>query len=68
MFLALLLRFGALAIIVASFVIYTLWFPMTLDLSAWYADSGLCALGAVVALAGFGFLTSRGRQQPARDA
>jgi hypothetical protein len=63
--LGLLLRFGALAIIVASFVIYTLWFPMTLDLSAWYADGGLCALGAVAALAVFGFVTSRGRP-PAR--
>jgi len=63
--LGLLLRFGALAIIVASFVIYTLWFPITLDPSAWYADSGLFALGTVAALAVFGFVTSRGRQ-PAR--
>jgi serine/threonine-protein kinase len=62
LFLGLLLRFGALAIITASFVIYTLWFPMTLDLSAWYTSGGLCALGAVAALAVFGFVTSRGRR------
>ena len=58
----LLIRFGALTIITASFVINTLWFPMTTDLSAWYAGSGLLALGTVVVLAGYGFHSSRGGQ------
>jgi eukaryotic-like serine/threonine-protein kinase len=60
--LGLLIRFGALAIIAASFVINTLWFPMTLDLSASYAGSGLLALGTVVLLAGYGLYTSVGGQ------
>ena len=60
--LGLLIRFGALTIITASFVINTLWFPITTDLSAWYASSGLLALGAVVVLAGYGFHSSRGDQ------
>ena len=50
--LGLLTRFGALAIITASFVINTLWFPMTTNLTAGYAGDGLLALGSVVALAG----------------
>ena len=49
----LMIRFGALAVIAANFVYNTLWFPMTTDLSAWYAGSGILALGAVVALAGY---------------
>jgi hypothetical protein len=52
--LGLIVRFGALAVIVASFVLNTLWFPMTLDLSASYAGSGFLALALVAGLAGYG--------------
>jgi hypothetical protein len=60
--LGLLIRFGAFTIITASFVINTLWFPMTTDPSAWYAGSGLLALGTVAALAGYGLYCSLGGQ------
>jgi hypothetical protein len=56
--LGLLVRFGALAVIVAAFVMNTLWFPITLDPSSSHAGSGLLALGSVVALAVFGLSTA----------
>ena len=49
---------GAVPVIVAAFVMNTLWFPITLDPSASHAGSGLLALGAVVALAVFGLSTA----------
>jgi len=61
----LLIRFGAL-VITAPFVINTLWFPMTTDLSSWYAGSGLLALGTVIAVAGYGFYFSLAGQCLAR--
>jgi serine/threonine-protein kinase len=56
--LGLLVRFGALAVIVAAFVSNTLWFPVSLDPSAGYAAGGLLALGSVVALAAYGLHTA----------
>jgi serine/threonine-protein kinase len=56
--LALLLRWGILAFVVSQYVQDLLWFPMTTDLSAFYARDGLAALGIAVALAGYGCWTS----------
>jgi serine/threonine-protein kinase len=55
-----LVRFGVLAVVVMILVSYTLDFPITTDVSAWYFRDGLWALGFVVALAGYGFWTSLG--------
>jgi Protein kinase domain len=60
--LGLLIRFGVLTIITASFVINTLWFPITTDLSAWYARDGLWAIGIVLALAVYGCWVSLDRR------
>jgi hypothetical protein len=56
------IRFGVLAIITMDFVRTVLEFPITADLSAWYARDGLLALGFLVALAGYGFWTSLDRR------
>jgi hypothetical protein len=65
-YLGILIRFGALAVICSAFVNFTLWYPMTTDLTAWYASSGVFALGIVLGLAGYGFWTSRSRNLPFR--
>jgi hypothetical protein len=57
-----LVRLGVLALITMSFVNLILQFPLSLDLSAWYARDGLLALGFVLALAGYGFWTSLDRR------
>jgi serine/threonine-protein kinase len=56
--LCLLIRVGILALIVAEFVWFCVWFPLTTDLRAWYAQSSLLVLGVVVLLAGYGFYSS----------
>jgi hypothetical protein len=57
----LLTRFGLLAVIAYNVVnLLLVQFPMTSDLSAWYAGTGLFAMGLVVALAVYGFLTATG--------
>jgi hypothetical protein len=58
--LGLIVRFGALAVIVASFVMNTLWFPISLDPNSSYAGSGLLALGSVVGIAGYGLWAATG--------
>jgi serine/threonine-protein kinase len=52
-------RYGLLATIAAVFVVY-LWvfYPMTTDLTAWYATNFLIDAGICLALAVFGFYTS----------
>ncbi|MBA4189857.1 MAG: hypothetical protein C0467_17885 [Planctomycetaceae bacterium] len=54
----LLVRFGALAVIVAAFVMNTLWFPMTLDLNAGLSHSGVLLLLIILGIAGYGFHTA----------
>src|SRR5262249_22857086 len=56
--LVLLIRVGVLAVITAIFVWYCLYFPLTVDLTSWYSQGSLLALGAVVLLAGYAFYTS----------
>ncbi len=56
----LLVRVGILAAIMAVFTWYCVCFPLTPDLTSWYAQNSLLAVGAVVLLAGYGFHTSLG--------
>ncbi len=63
--LGLLVRFGALTVIIAAFVMNTLWFPMTLDSSLNYAGSGLMIMAIVVGLALFGYHNAT--QTPSTD-
>jgi hypothetical protein len=52
-------RFGVLALIVAISVSTTLQdFPLTADLSTWYAGSSLFAIASVLALTGFALYTA----------
>jgi hypothetical protein len=55
LFIILLIRVGVLATIAAMFVWYCLYFPITTDLTSWYAQNSLMALGAVVLIGGYGF-------------
>jgi hypothetical protein len=63
LFIATLVRFGLLAMIVALFF-YTLWltYPLTTDFSAWYAGGSIFAIVLAVALVFYGFYTSLGGQ------
>jgi hypothetical protein len=56
-------RFGVLALIVAILVWNTLnYFPLTVDLSTWYAGSSLFAIVSVLALSGYAlFIALAGR-------
>jgi len=58
LFIILLIRVGVLATIAAMFVWYCLYFPITTDLTSWYAQNSLMALGAVVLIGGYGFYIS----------
>jgi hypothetical protein len=60
-FVLVLLRVGLLAA-VAAFYVWGLFvlFPLTSDLEAWYAGSGVVALLVLAALALFGFTTALG--------
>jgi hypothetical protein len=54
-----LIRFGVLALIVGFFVDYTLLsFPLTADLSTWYAGSSLFAIASVRALTAYALYTA----------
>jgi hypothetical protein len=63
-----LLRFGLLAAIASTFVEGLLThYPITTDLSAWYAGGGLFGMLAVLALAAYGFHTSLAGQPLVAD-
>ena len=54
-----LIRFGVLPMMAAFFVSRILVpFPLTADLSAWYAGSSLFAIAAVLALTGYALYTA----------
>jgi hypothetical protein len=56
-------RFGLLALVVALQVTTILqWFPITTDLSAWYAGIGLTGVCLLLGLTFYGFYTSLGGQ------
>jgi predicted Ser/Thr protein kinase len=59
LFALLLLRVGLLAAVVAFYTSgLFIVFPVTVDLSSWYAGAGVAALLVLAALAGFGFTTA----------
>lgn len=58
--LAVSLRCGLTAAAVLSVVVGLLNCPVSSDLSAWYVRSALYSIGAVIARAGYGFVTSPG--------
>jgi hypothetical protein len=61
-------RFGWVTILVGTFTAdLLLGFPLTSDLSAWHAYATVLAVGACLALAGWGFLTSLGGRPAFRD-
>jgi len=65
----LLTRFGLLAVVSFAFVRLLLTYPITADLSAWYAGSTtLLPLGVIVALASYGFYLSLAGRPLIRDA
>jgi len=49
------LRFGLLALVFANLFAHCLQFPLTADFSAWYAGTSLFVLGALAAVAVYGF-------------
>jgi hypothetical protein len=54
-----LIRFGVLALMAAWFVAVTvLRFPLTTDLTTWYADGSLFAVASVLALTGYALYTA----------
>ncbi|MFO0826040.1 MAG: serine/threonine-protein kinase, partial [Gemmataceae bacterium] len=53
-----LVRYGALAVIVAAFVVNSLWFPMTLEVNAGVTHSGVLILIGIISIASFGFYTA----------
>jgi Protein kinase domain len=55
----LLVQWGFLAIVVAALCSGLLTFPLTSNVSVWYASHGLIGAGIVAAIALFGFYTSR---------
>jgi serine/threonine-protein kinase len=61
------LRFGLLATVSLLLVRHLLTFPLTADLSAWYAGSGVFAVGMIVLLAGYGCYTSLAGRPLFRD-
>ncbi|MEK6286872.1 MAG: serine/threonine-protein kinase [Acidobacteriota bacterium] len=57
-------RFGLLATMAYSlFGSLTIAYPLTTDLSIWYAPNSLFALAVLVALSGYGYYTSLGGQK-----
>jgi hypothetical protein len=67
-FIFVLTRFGFLAAIFSQFFLLNSEFhPYTTDFSAWYAQSGIFALAAVVALVVYGFYISLAGQSLFRD-
>jgi serine/threonine-protein kinase len=55
-----LVRWGVLAVISMTAVAFFLEFPITWDLSAWYAREGLLTVGLILTLAGYGAWTAVG--------
>lgn len=67
-FLATLLRFGLLGLIACGFVDRALSvIPMTVDFSAWYVESSLIAMFAIVAIAAFACYTAMAGRPLFRD-
>ncbi|MFQ5767577.1 MAG: hypothetical protein ACE5ID_06290, partial [Acidobacteriota bacterium] len=62
-----LLRFGFLSVVTGIFIFILLANPLTLDLSAWYANGSLVALLACLSLMLYGFRVSLGRQPLFRE-
>jgi len=54
-------RVGVLALATCLLVTHLLQFPLTSDPGSWYAPQSAVALGTILALAGYGFVVSRGR-------
>ena len=68
MFVFLLMRFGLVAVVSYTLVRLLLTFPITANLSAWYADSTtLLPVGVIVALAAYGFYLSLAGRPLLRD-
>ena len=66
-----LLRFGFLSTVTGIFIWLLLSYPLTLDLSAWYANGSMVALLTCLSLMLYGFRVSLGRrplfrEEPAR--
>ncbi|HYJ87745.1 MAG TPA: hypothetical protein VEW46_16900, partial [Pyrinomonadaceae bacterium] len=62
-------RFGLLTLIAAVIFLHlTVFFPVTTELSAWYASSFILDLVVLVALAVYGFYTSLAGQPLFRGA
>ncbi|HEX5966529.1 MAG TPA: serine/threonine-protein kinase, partial [Pyrinomonadaceae bacterium] len=62
-------RYGLLALIVADFVVhFVIFFPITSDLTAWYAGDFVLALIVTLGLIAFGFYTSLAGQPLFRGA
>ena len=62
-----LLRFGFLSAVTGVFISTLLSYPLTLDLSAWYANGSLVALLACLSLMLYAFRVSLGRQPLFRE-
>jgi hypothetical protein len=61
-------RYGWVTILVGTFTADLLFgFPLTSDLSAWHAHATFLAVGACLALAGYGFRVSLGSRPAFRD-
>ena len=59
LFVLILIRFGALALMVSFFVFQMLRvFPVTADFSAWYAGSSVFAIASILALTAYGLYTA----------
>ena len=62
-----LLRFGFLSAVTGVLISALLSYPLTFDLSAWYANGSLVALLACLSLMLYGFRVSLGRQPLFRE-
>jgi hypothetical protein len=61
-------RYGWVTILVGTFVAdLLLGFPLTSDLTAWHAPATFLAVGACLAIAGYGFRISLGSRPAIRD-
>ena len=63
-----LVRLGVLAAAIELFVVIILFLPITADPAAYYFGDGLLVMGLVLAIAGYGALTSLGGRPLFRDA
>ncbi|HEV2022154.1 MAG TPA: hypothetical protein VGQ94_06455, partial [Terriglobales bacterium] len=61
----LLIRFGVLALVAANvFNVFLGSFPLTTQMSAWYADTSLAGMALMAAIAFYAFYTSLGGRSP----